>query len=274
MEILAPSPLDTGDDLAGEELLDDGGLYPSSPDASTVRDAVSADGRAAATWEVIAWAQPAVVRAADRFWEIVKQRMDIPNAELDAETIMWLVINRAAELKALASTYLGSDGSNRSSIVLYSAPTPGTRVSCFVTQGGRLIPWRQLPSIASTWREARNDAFGGWLSTGDARLETARSVNALVSGLGGSRVRRVMVLPAPHHGSARNSAPALWRAFPNAKLVTAHATGLTRHHPHDDVRTDVEQAGGLLFTVADEDDDFVLHCGVPALDLEASPRIS
>jgi len=263
VELVNSSRDDEGDDLLIE---DDppqmGDLSSASPGSSDIRVMSSGSKRAEPAWELIAHVQPAVSQEARDFWAEVQRRGLSSSSSPDTATIRTLIETQRSELRKLALELLGEDGNNKSSILLYSAPAPTASVSCFVKEGAgrRQIGWSRLPSTARSWRDEHNDRFGGWLSTGDARLEARGSVGALAKGLGKVRLDRVMVIAAPHHGSKYNSDAALWSAFPNAKLVTVHATGSSSHHPHSDVTDEIEQQHGQVFVVANSYDDISLEC--------------
>lgn len=78
-----------------------------------------------------------------------------------------------------------------------------------------------------------------WFGTGDAGLERLQHVDAMRIALTQSRLDRVGITSAPHHGSHRDSGSPLWDALPNVRWVTIEADNLTggtrHHHPHTQV---------------------------------------
>lgn len=256
VEILYPDDLVVADDESGLVLSGEGTLSSSSPGGL----AYPAGSGVTGGWEVIAYAQPDVLLRARDFWKAVQDAKLTSSHELTTGTIRELVLTQRKALRGLAIKMLGRDGSNCSSLIVYSAPAQDVRVRCFVTKGGRYIPWGDLPNAAREWQDVSPDRFGGWLSTGDACLSRTGAVQALLKGLGNRRTDRVMVLAAPHHGSKNNSDTTLWKNFPNAKIVTAHARESGRHHPHALVTNAVEGLGGEIYTVSGPDDDTKLSC--------------
>lgn len=254
VEILAPSE---ANELSGE--VD----FPSnSPGSMGIRSDSAEPGSSGVLWEVIAYAQPDVPAKAQEFWKKVQDRGLAPGKNLDTATIRVLLKNHRAALRRLANEVLGADGSNSSSIVLYSAPARGFEVKCFIRRNDRKVPWDQLPANARHWWTRNSKKFGGWLSTGDARLETNSGVSRLVRGLGVQRPERVTVIAAPHHGSKNNSSTHLWQAFPNATCVTVHATGKSSHHPSPQVVKEVEKQQRTWFVVAEHSSDISMYCRV------------
>lgn len=250
VQVLTPGETDEG--------TEDGGLSPDAPENLGVRRGPSGQGNSDVLWEVIAYAQPAVSANAVRFWKKVQEKKLTPQKKLDTATIQGLLTDYRKELREIAIDVLGTDGSNVSSIILYSAPARGYTSKSFITKARRFIPYYRLPDNAEYWWRCDALRFGGWLSTGDARLETARSVDGLLKGLGTARARRVTVIAAPHHGSDNNSCADLWQGFPNATFVTAHATGRVSHHPGSQVRAAVKRVNGRLFVVNDSSDDITM----------------
>lgn len=278
---LVLNPEETLEDLFSEATVDI--LTPqqeSETDGDVRYDAETSDGTLSPTssgntglpsnrnviWEVIAYVQPAVTQNAVLFWREVQRLGLTTRPKLNSATIRELVENHATTLRGLAIQLLKpNDGSNRSSIVLYSGPKSGLSAKSFVQKNDTRIPWKALPQAAKQWWKTDTTNYGGWLSTGDARLETSQSVNALTAGLGGKRIKRTMVIAAPHHGSKNNSGSDLWKTFTNAKFVTIHARYTIKrnpHHPHKSVTKAIEQQYGKYYIVSDSSDNVNMNCWI------------
>jgi hypothetical protein len=254
VEFLAPSEVD--------ELPEEGGLSTNSPGSIVIGSDSAEPGSLDVLWEIIPYVQPDVNAKATDFWNELKNDELVTQRCLDTATIRDLVENHRPKLRNLAKKLLGTDGSNASSIVLYSAPAWGHEVKCFIRRSGDFIAWGELPSNATHWWRRNPEAFGGWLSTGDARLETKSGVARLLRGLGIQRPKRVTVIAAPHHGSENNSSVHLWQAFPNATFVTAHTRENSCHHPSSMVRKEVEKQQRKLFKVVGSSSDISMSCTV------------
>ena len=241
VELLAPTEVD--------ELSDEVGMSTNSPGSMAIDSGAAEPGRFDVLWEIIPYVQPGVTAKAKEFWKELQKQGLATGKCLDTATIRDLVESHRPELRNLAIKFLGTDGSNLSSIVLYSAPGWGHEVKCFIRKSGNKISWGELPTNAARWLMRNPEEFGGWLSTGDARLETSCGVARLLRGLGMQRTQRVTVIAAPHHGSKNNSSAHLWQAFSNAKFVTAHTKKNSRHHPSLMVRKEVEKHQGKLYEV-------------------------
>lgn len=240
-----------------------GGLSPDAPGGIAITEDLAAPGGMEVVWEVIAYAQPDVPAVAKQFWKQVQEELGLSaEVSLNEAMIRSLLENHQKALRKLANELLGSDGSNASSIILYSAPASDCEATCFVKINDHKIPWTELPKGARAWWPSKSGEFGGWLSTGDARLETKSGVDGLVGGLGVRRSHRVTVIAAPHHGSKNNSGVYLWQRFPNATCVTAHATGKGGHHPSDQVVSEIKNIGRKLFVIKELSSNLSMSCRV------------
>jgi glyoxylase-like metal-dependent hydrolase (beta-lactamase superfamily II) len=119
-------------------------------------------------------------------------------------------------------------GPNLSSLCVYSGPVSPYEWCHFRRGWAPVDPSRRAIPIAPAW-----------LGTSDAGLLKPRHVDAMRTVLTQSRLDRVGVSSAPHHGSVLDSGAALWDALPNARLVTIEADNSTggtgNRHPHQAV---------------------------------------
>lgn len=240
---------------------DEGHLSPNTPGSEGVPTGPYPSGIVEPLWEVIAYAQPGVPATAREFWRQVQSELE-KQMTLNVDTVKELIENHRKKLREIAVRVLGADGSNASSIVLYSAPSRGRNVSCFIKFRHRRIGWEELPLNAAEWWGRNSKKFGGWLSTGDARLKGSGNVRALERGLGKQRCKRVTVIAAPHHGSENNSDSYLWKSFANATVVTVHAADNTSHHPHKKVLDELKLQDRKPFVLNDKYRDIVMCCRV------------
>lgn len=254
VELLVPSEVD--------ELSEEVGLSTTSPGSMAVGAASTDPGGSRVLWEIVAYVPPDVTAKAEEFWSELQKGGLATERHLDTAAIRDLVENHRPKLRELAIKFLGTDGSNSSSIILYSAPAWGHEVKCFIRRGGNRIGWGRLPANAERWWNLNSEKFGGWLSTGDARLETFSGVAGLLRGLGMQRPKRVTVIAAPHHGSTNNSSLHLWQAFPNATVVTAHTRSNSSHHPSSTVVKEVARQQRKLFKVEESFGDISMVCTV------------
>lgn len=137
---------------------------------------------------------------------------------------------------------------NLSTICLYSGPV-SPYDWCHFRRGWD--PIAQTPSALPI--------APAWLGTGDAGLLTENNVDAMRAILNQSRLDRVGIASAPHHGSRHDSGDALWDALTNVRWVTIEANheegGAGNHHPHTEV---LDALGALSIDVhsAVDGDDF------------------
>lgn len=263
VEFLRPSEVpDTEFSESAEldEAPEKGGLIPSSSGNISIKSGSSGLGLPKLLWEVIAYVQPDVPTITARFWEIANNHGLFVSNSLEVEEVKSLIISNYRKLKDISKDVLGHDGSNSSSIVLYSGPGPGVKVKCFVKKENNTIPWTGLPSNAKDWWAFNSEDFGAWLSTGDARLKPSKEVSKLMQGLGKQRLKRVTIISAPHHGSQYNSSAHLWGLFPNATCVTMHAKGGSAIHPHLSVIREVKKLRRKWFIVSDSSSDISISC--------------
>jgi hypothetical protein len=127
-----------------------------------------------------------------------------------------------------------STGANLSSICLYSGPVSPYDWCRF--RGGWL-PVTETPEAIPI--------APAWLGTGDAAFLEKQHVDAMSRILTQSRLDRVGISSAPHHGSEFDSGADLWDALPGARVVTIEANKLTsgpnRHyHPHQMVLDELD----------------------------------
>lgn len=152
-------------------------------------------------------------------------------------------------LASASRTSSARTGSNLSSLCVYSGPA-SPYDWCHFRKGW--LPLSQNPDAVPI--------APAWLGTGDAGLRRAQDVDGLRTALTQSRLDRVGVTSAPHHGSHLDSAAPLWDALPNARRVTieAHNTngGKGNAHPHTQVLNELT-GRGLPFHVCTDGNDFV-----------------
>ncbi|MFK4788698.1 hypothetical protein [Microbacterium sp. ZW T5_56] len=125
-------------------------------------------------------------------------------------------------------------GANLSTLCLYSGPVSPYQW-CHFRRG-----W--APTATNP---AAIPIAPAWLGTGDAGLKDMRDVQALERGLTASRLDRVGIASAPHHGSRLDSGAPLWDALPNVRKVTIEgdvpAGGRGQVHPHVPVLTELKR---------------------------------
>jgi glyoxylase-like metal-dependent hydrolase (beta-lactamase superfamily II) len=119
-------------------------------------------------------------------------------------------------------------GPNLSSLCVYSGPVSPYDWCRFRRGWGPLDVTRRAIPMAPAW-------FG----TGDAGLLGPQHVDAMRTALTQSRLDRIGISSAPHHGSQHDSGAHLWNALPNARWVTIEANSSTggtgNRHPHKQV---------------------------------------
>ena len=213
-------------------------------------------------WELFPFVEPSVTTAADQFWADARADPKMPELSPGPEPtrsdIDLMLTKYRKQSRKLAIDLMGEDGSNASSIVLYSGPSAQKAGLWRLRGGSQYAPGRKW-----LWPRPLNRGGGAWLSTGDARLEQAISVERLQKRIGAERAQRVSVIAAPHHGSKNNSGTDLWDAFAFAQYVSIHATG-SGHHPHGDVKREIRRQRRHSLLVNDFADDLTMSyfdCG-------------
>ena len=124
-------------------------------------------------------------------------------------------------------------GPNLSSLCVYSGPVSPYDWCRYRRGWDSVDPTRRAIPIAP-----------GWLGTGDAGLLGTQHVDAMRTALTQSRLDRVGISSAPHHGSRHDSDAPLWDALPNARWVTIEANyscgwGAGNNHPHTQVTAEL-----------------------------------
>ncbi len=127
-----------------------------------------------------------------------------------------------------------STGANLSSICLYSGPASPYDWCRF--RGGWL-PVMETPEAIPI--------APAWLGTGDAALLEKQHVDNMSGILTQSRLDRVGISSAPHHGSEFDSGADLWNVLPGVRVVTIEAKSRTsgpnrHHHPHQGVLDELD----------------------------------
>lgn len=132
------------------------------------------------------------------------------------------------QLKRGTRTSSARTGPNLSSLCVYSGPVSPYDWCSFRKGWSPVDETPQAIPIAPAW-------FG----TGDAGLLGSHHVTAMRTALSQSRLDRVGISSAPHHGSRHDSDACLWDALPNVRWVTIEADsivgGTGNHHPHTQV---------------------------------------
>ncbi|MHA7306852.1 MBL fold metallo-hydrolase [Arthrobacter sp. TMN-49] len=146
-----------------------------------------------------------------------------------------------------AKTSSARTGANLSSLCVYSGPVSPYEWCRF--RGGWNSPSatpRAIPIAPA------------WLGTGDAGLLRSKHVDAMRTVLTQSRLDRVGVTSAPHHGSRLDSGAELWDALPNVRWVTIEANNLVggsgNYHPHTQVLTELATRNLTVHTSIDNND--------------------
>lgn len=246
---------------------DDGPVSDDVPGPRSMRT-IAGGGQDAVSlglWECRAYANAGVIQVAVGFWDDVRTNvLNNPAAVLDEALIHDLVTNHREQLSKLTKEHLGRDGTNLSSIVLWSAPQDLVKVWCFVRRGNpaKYISYAYLPTGAREWAKCNSKRFGGWLSTGDAMLRSSMSVNAMMNAFGKSSKNRIMVVAGPHHGSNRNSNAYLYAQFTNPTLITAHAKRGSKHPGKAFSDAVLSVFHKREFVVEHEGDDILLYVEV------------
>lgn len=127
-----------------------------------------------------------------------------------------------------------STGANLSSICLYSGPVSPYDWCRF--RGGWL-PVTETPEAIPI--------APAWLGTGDAALMEQQHVMNMSGLLTQSRLDRVGISSAPHHGSEFDSGADLWDVLPGVRIVTIEANHQAagpdrRSHPHQGVLNELD----------------------------------
>lgn len=136
------------------------------------------------------------------------------------------------------------NGPNLSSLCVYSGPV-SPYDWCHFRRG-----WAPVASTPHAIPIAP-----AWFGTGDAGLLEPHQVNAMRTALTPSRLDRVGISSAPHHGSRHDSGAALWDALPNARRVTIEANhlmgGTGNTHPHKRVLAELAVRNLVVHTSSD-----------------------
>lgn len=140
-------------------------------------------------------------------------------------------------------------GANLSSLCVYSGPAFPYDWCAY--RGG----WDQIDAD----REAIPFA-PSWLGTGDASLAKQVFVDEMANRFTQSRLDRVGIASAPHHGSYLDSDAPLWDALPNVRMVTIEADNNVGYngghrHPHSQVLTELSSRG-IQIKFATQNNDF------------------
>lgn len=153
-----------------------------------------------------------------------------------------LIANDASLLAKFHTAVQQHQGQLKRGIRASSART-GPNLSSLCVYSGPVSPYdwchfrRGWESVAVT-RNAIPIA-PAWFGTGDAGLLGPKHVDVMRTALTQSRLDRVGISSAPHHGSRHDSGAPLWNALPNTRWVTVEAgksTGGTGNsHPHKQV---------------------------------------
>lgn len=191
-----------------------------------------------ALWEL----QPYVIRStlagSSSISTKVSSLLGKPIADCDLDDLLKITNNKALlakfhsavrqhHMQQLPKTRTSSarTGSNLSSLCVYSGPVSPYDWCRF--RGG----WNPLSLTPSAVPIAP-----AWLGTADAGLLDSHHVDAMRMALTQSRLDRVGVSSAPHHGSEKDSGADLWNAMPNLRQITIEAKntkgGVGNHHPN------------------------------------------
>ena len=141
---------------------------------------------------------------------------------------------------------------NASSIILYSEPAGvlnrkiGSNKHCIEinreSKGRKSQIGRESMLNKGEFRHSVPDintkTIGGWLGTGDARLENSKNVEELRAKLSQARLNRVWVLTVPHHGAWKNSSDEFYGLFsaPRVECII-HADPDHKRYKHPNVET-------------------------------------
>lgn len=159
------------------------------------------------------------------------------------------------------------DAVNSSSVILYSGPADNLTGSgenycrvCRVSEGRQVIIDCKIPgeycpeNFCCSFENTNSKYIGGWLGTGDARLEDSLNINELRFNLGQERVKRIRVLIVPHHGSKNNSNDKFYNIFSRTRVecVVHSDPGYTFHHPHTEIEELIAKKGLVEVPVTKE----------------------
>lgn len=160
---------------------------------------------------------------------------------------------------------------NSSSIILYSGPADNLldsgenywRVQR-ESEGQQVIVDHKIPddyyleNFCFRFKNANSKYIGGWLGTGDARLEDSQNINELRFNLGQERVNRIRVLTVPHHGSKNNSNYEFYSIFSRTRVecVVHSDPGYTFHHPHFEIKKLIADKGFVEVPVTKESESY------------------
>jgi hypothetical protein len=207
-------------------------------------------------WEVVPFVQPAVVRDEKRLNELVEEALksDIP---LSWHFATDLVLISAEQRKLVREIFDHWDAGdvNYASIILYSGSA----------RQADMYDLESVPSAgtadAAVQKLVCATTRTAWLGTGDAKFSDSRKdlkgLDAFKLFYGG-RLNRLLIVNAPHHGSAASSGDEFWRVTePN--FAVFNASGKHHGHPNAAVVALTEKYASTHLQTHDNGAAFTFH---------------
>lgn len=194
-----------------------------------------------ALWEFQPYAIESTMVGAKAVSALVGQLLGKPIEECSLEDL--IKVGSDANLLAEFYSVLVQDHTDRASTTRTSSARTGPNLSSLCVYSGPVLPYDWC-RFRRGWDPADEPKYAkpiapAWFGTGDAGLLTSEHVDAMRTVLTQSRLDRVGISSAPHHGSRLDSDAPLWDALPNARHVTIEANNSTggtgNNHPHKEV---------------------------------------
>jgi hypothetical protein len=194
-----------------------------------------------ALWEFQPYAIDSTMVAAGAVSAWVGKILGKPVEECTLEDLV--KIGSDENLLAQFHLILLQDHTDRGSTTRPSSARTGPNLSSLCVYSGPVSPYDWC-RFRRGWNPANEPKYSkpiapSWFGTGDAGLLASEHVDAMRTVLTQSRLDRVGISSAPHHGSRLDSHAPLWDALPNVRQVTIEANnskgGTGNNHPHKEV---------------------------------------
>lgn len=233
---LAPSGAGTEDAPAGGNI-----ILTAAPGGRGLVASSSASPAGEALWEFQPYVIESTLVGANALSSSVHQLLGKPVEQCSLDDLIKIANNRT--LRGSFHSAVRQHHMNLKSGTRTSSARTGPNLSTLCVYSGPVSPYdwcsfRKGWSPVSTTPQAIPIA-PAWFGTGDAGLLGSQHVDAMRTALTQSRLDRVGISSAPHHGSHYDSGAPLWDALPNVRWVTIEADnilgGAGHKHPHTQV---------------------------------------
>lgn len=194
-----------------------------------------------ALWEFQPYVVESTLVGANAVYELVRNLLGKPVEQCSLDDLIRLANDRTLLAKFHSAVSQHHTQLNRGTRT--SSARTGPNLSSLCVFSGPVSPydWCRFRGGWNSVKVKRHSIpiAPAWLGTGDAGLLGARQVEEMRTALTQSRLDRVGISSAPHHGSQHDSGIPLWNALPNARWVTIEADisagGTGNRHPHKKV---------------------------------------